>query len=497
MKWMKNHHQQVKLFIQNEPYPMKIIFKVTALIALLCWMISCVTNPVTGKKELMLFTEEREIAIGKETDQQIRQHYGLYPDEEMTAYVQEVGMTMVPHTHRPQLRYHFSILDTPVANAFAVPGGYIYITRGLMAMMNSEAELAAVLAHELGHVNARHSMRKMSQLMLIQGGLVVGSALSETVADLSGLATIGIQLLFLKFSRNDERQADQLGVLYSRAGKYNPAEMVDFFQTLKGVGDLSDGQSLPGFLSTHPMYSERIENTQDMLLSSDYNLTVKEVPYLKKIQGLVFGPDPRQGYVENGAFYHPKMQFFFRFPEQWTLQNTPTQVTMVPQDEKAAVILQAVESSIRLQEYADKKTASLKNWDLLDQGNLTIHGLSSLQRTYRIYQEEAQDLNAQVTFIRKNPYIYSFTAVSTVEDFNAYASRFQSIALSFSHLSDPKYLRRSPKRIEVVKASGKDTLETIFNRAGMDQELWPKFTIMNGMKSGQTPGKGRLIKVLR
>jgi predicted Zn-dependent protease len=337
----------------------------------------------------------------------------------------------------------------------------------------------------------------MSQLVLIQGGLAVGSALSETVADLSGLASIGIQLLFLKFSRNDERQADQLGVEYSRAGKYNPDEMVNFFQTLKAVGDLSDGQSLPGFLSTHPMYSERIENTQDMILSSDSKLTVNEIPYLKRIEGLVFGPDPRQGYKENGVFYHPQMQFFFKFPKQWTLQNTPSRVTMVSKDENAAVILQAGKSSSGLQEYADKKTSGLERHELLDQDSLTINGLLSLQRIYRLYKEESPDLNVQITFIRKNPYIYSFTAVSTVEDFNTYVSRFRSIALSFSHLNDPKYLERSPKRIKLVKASGQDTLETIFNRIGMDQELWPKFAVLNGMQSGQIPEKGCLIKVLQ
>jgi len=471
--------------------------KIFLLMCVLYWSMSCVANPVTGKKELMLFSEEKEIAIGKETDQQIRKQYGLYPDARLTDYVRTVGMTMVPHTHRLQLEYHFSILDTPVANAFAVPGGYIYVTRGLLAMMNSEAELAVVLGHELGHVNARHSMRKMSQLMLVQGSLAVGSALSETMADLSGLASVGIQLLFLKFSRNDEQQADQLGVEYSRAGNYNPAKMIDFFQTLKGVGDLSDGQSLPGFLSTHPLYRERIKNTQDLLLNTDSSLVVKEVPYLRKVEGLVFGTDPRQGYVEKGAFYHPKMRFSFNFPKEWAVQNTPTQVTLVSQDKNAVVILQAEKSSSGLKEYADKKTSNLSGRQLLNQSALTINGLSSLQRIYHVEQEKEQDLKAQITFIRKDPYIYSFTSFSTAENFNSYSSRFQSIAQSFSNLRDPQYINRSPRQIRLVRASGRETLENIFNRAGMDQGIWPMFAILNGMQAGQTPEKGRLIKVVR
>ncbi|MFW6137314.1 MAG: M48 family metalloprotease, partial [Candidatus Aminicenantaceae bacterium] len=191
---------------------MKSLVKFSAFILLFWWGISCAVNPVTGRRELMLYSEEGEIALGRDTDQQIRQRYGIYDDEKLTAYIRDIGKTMVPYTHRPHLEYHFSVLDTPVANAFAVPGGYIYVTRGLLAMMNSEAELAVVIGHELGHVAARHSMRKMSKLMLTQVGLVIGSAISETFQDLSGLASVGIQLLFLKFSRDDERQADQLGV---------------------------------------------------------------------------------------------------------------------------------------------------------------------------------------------------------------------------------------------------------------------------------------------
>jgi predicted Zn-dependent protease len=476
---------------------MKKIIQITAISLLFCWSLSCAVNPVSGERELMLYSEEGEISLGRQTDQQIRRQYGLYGDEKLTAYVRDIGMAMAPHTHRPQLEYHFSILDTPVANAFAVPGGYIYVTRGLLAMMNSEAELAVVLGHELGHVNARHSMRKMSQLMLIQVGLVMGSAISETVKDLSGLASIGIQLLFLKFSRNDERQADQLGVEYARSGFYNPAKMVDFFQTLKAMGDLSEGQSLPGFLSTHPMYGERIENTQELLLAEDAGLQVKQVPYLQRIQNLIFGPDPRQGYVEDGMFYHPEMRFSFSFPNDWAVQNAPAQVTLVSKDENAAVILQAEKSSTSLPEYAEKKAANLQGSELLDQSSLNINGHSSLQQVYRIPREEQENLNARMTFIWKDPYIYSFTGVSSSGHFNQYDYYFGTIAGSFQNLNDPKYINRSPRRIKLIKANGQDNLEIIFRREGMNEEIWPQFAVMNGMQSGQTPEKGRLIKVLR
>ncbi len=476
---------------------MKNPVKLSAFILLFWWGISCAVNPVTGRRELMLYSEEGEIALGRETDQQIRQRYGLYDDEKLTAYIRDIGMTMVPQTHRPHLEYHFSVLDTPVANAFAVPGGYIYVTRGLLAMMNSEAELAVVIGHELGHVAARHSMRKMSQLMLAQVGLVIGSAISETFQDLSGLASVGIQLLFLKFSRDDERQADQLGVEYARSGRYNPAKMVDFFMTLEAMGDLSEGQSLPGFLSTHPMYDERIENTRDMMTSTDSGLQVKEVPYLKRIQNLVFGPDPRQGYVENGVFYHPVMRFSFSFPEDWTIQNTPAQVTLISKDKNAAVILQAEKSSTGLREFAENKSAGIKGGNLLNETEMNINGLSSLQRIYRINQDDEEDLDARITYIHKNSLIYTFAALSAAKNFNQYDFQFGRIVGSFQNLTDSKYLQRSPSRIKLVEATGRETLETIFSRAGMDKDIWPQFAVINGMTIEQLPPKGRLVKILR
>ena len=206
---------------------------------------SCAVNPVTGKKELSLISEQQELAIGKETDAEVRGQYGVYADDRLTAYVTTSGKALAEHTHRPNLAYRFAVLDSPVINAFAVPGGYIYLTRGILALMNSEAEMAVVLGHELGHVNARHSVRKMSQMILVQVGLAVGSALSDTFAKISGVAGIGVQLLFLKFSRDDEREADALGVEYyaGRAG-YDPSRMVDFFTSLEKMGDLS-GKGTP------------------------------------------------------------------------------------------------------------------------------------------------------------------------------------------------------------------------------------------------------------
>ena len=458
---------------------------------------SCAINPVTGKRELMLISEQGELSLGQETDQAVRAQFGVYNDPTLTEYLTKIGNTLVPHTHRPHLNYHFAVLDSPVANAFAAPGGYIYFTRGILALMNSEAEMAVILGHELGHVNARHSVKKLSQLYLAQIGLAVGSALSEEFAEISGAASIGIQLLFLKFSRDDEREADALGVEYSRKGKYNPAAMIDFFNSLQALGDLSNGHSLPGFLSTHPLTSERIRDTSGMITEADNQLLSKPEVYLDRVDNLVYGDDPRQGYVEGSTFYHPLMRFYFSIPQGWELQNTPTQVILASEDGNAAVLLQAEKNSESLKTYAQKKAESIEGRDFISDQNLTINGMSAYQQVVDISQQESDTLRARLSYIRKNEYIFSFTALSTILDFKNYDFQFGTVIGSFNELRERAFLNRQPKRLKIIKANGRENLKQIFQKAGIDKELWPKFAIMNAMKLDSVPGRGRSLKITK
>lgn len=458
---------------------------------------ACAINPVTGKKELSLFSEQQEIALGQNTDEEIRRQFGVYDDPDLLAYIESVGKRLVPHTHRPHLDYKFAVLDTPVINAFAVPGGFIYVTRGILALMNSEAELSVVLGHELGHVTARHGIRKLSKILLVQVGLAVGGALSDTFAKISGVASVGIQLLFLKYSRDDEREADALGIEYARKGSYNPAEMIDFFVSLQKLGDLSGGHGLPGFLSTHPLNSERIRNVQLMLQETDLELAVKEEPYLRRLDGIVFGEDPRQGYVESHTFYHPQLRFFFSVPQDWEVQNTPAQVGLTTKDGNAAVILQAEKSEESLNSYAQKKAAGLEGKYFIREDGATINGLAGFHQVYDIIQEEKETLRLRFTFIKKDGFIYTFSALSTALNFSKYDPVFQAVVNSFGELKNPKFINRQPKRLRLAKADGGQTLQELFRGAGLDKDFWPKAALLNGMEPGGTPRKSQLIKIVK
>ena len=472
-------------------------FLAAILCLLFAFFVSCSINPVTGKKEISLISEQGEIALGENTDKQVRAQYGVYFDPVLTGYVERVGSKLVPFTHRPHLTYHFAVLDTPVINAFAAPGGYIYVTRGVLAMMNSEAELAVLLGHELGHVNARHSVSKMSQLIIVQLGLAVGSALSEEFAKFSGLASIGVQLLFLKFSRNDEREADRLGVDYSRNSGYNPAQMINFFSSLQSLGDLSGGHSLPGFLSTHPLTSERIENTKAILLESDSRLQYGREPYFSQIDNMIYGSDPRQGFVEGRTFYHPQMRFYFSIPQGWAVQNTPANVTLVSEDGNAAVVLLAEQSNEGIRDYAKKKASSFEGHILQSERSQTINGMTSYLQSLDVPQQEGENLRVILSCIKKGEYVYSFASLSTVSKFSSYDYTFGTVVGSFRELTDRTYLNRQPARITVIKANGKQTLQSIFQRAGMNKDLWQKFAIMNGMQLNQRPESGQSVKILK
>ena len=471
--------------------------KAVLAILVCCLAASCAVNPVTGKKELSLISEQQELAIGEETDGQVRGQYGVYADDPMSGYVTASGKDIAVHTHLPNLPYRFAVLDSPVINAFAVPGGYVYLTRGILALMNSEAEMAVVLGHELGHVNARHSVRKMSQMILFQAGLAIGSAISDTFAKISGIAGIGVSLLFLKFSRDDEREADALGVAYARSAGYDPSRMVDFFDALERMGDLSGKNSLPGFLSTHPLTKERVRNVRALLQASDSKLIERDEEYARRIDGIVYGDDPRQGFVEGNAFYHPQLRVTCEFPDGWKVQNAPARVTILSPDDEAAVVLQAEKSPEGLSAYAKKKSASLDGGQFVNEQSMNIHGLSCVRQVFDVVKPEKETLRVQFSFIRNGERIYTFSALSKAINYGRRAPEFGRIVDSFQELRDPARLNKQPRRLKLVRADGAQSLREIFGRAGMKKDLWPSFTVMNDLGQEAVPPKGRLIKTVR
>jgi predicted Zn-dependent protease len=318
---------------------MAVLAVAAALAAALA--VSCATNPVTGRRELSLVSAGQELAIGREGHGAIVGEYGRYDDAGLQAYVDSVGQALAKVSHRPELAWTFTVLDDPVVNAFALPGGYIYITRGILAHFDSEAQLAGVLGHEIGHVTARHGAQQMTQQQLLGAGLALGTLFSETVRRYSREAQTALGLLTLKYGRDDENEADALGVRYSTSGGWDPRQIPRTYEMLKRVGDRA-GQRLPAFLSTHPDPGDRMQRTTALAAEAAAGRTgllVRQRDFLRRIDGVVYGPDPRQGYFEGTRYFHPQMKLEITFPSGWKTQDTKSAVVAVSADQKGQMQL--------------------------------------------------------------------------------------------------------------------------------------------------------------
>ena len=308
----------------------------------------CATNPATGKRQVSFVSPSKELEIGREADPAVQQEYGLYGDSTVQRYVDSVGQKLGSVSHLPELTWHFRVIDSPVVNAFAIPGGYIYITRGILGYLNSEAQLAGVLGHEIGHVTARHSAQQMTRSQIAGIGLLAGAVFVSGLRPYTGLASEGLQLLFLKYSRDNESQADELGVEYATRAGYDPREIPSTYAMLKRVAE-RQGQNLPNFLSTHPDPGDREVRTAQLasaaMAGARRDLTVGSARYRQRIEGLVFGDDPRAGYFVANRFYHPDLGFEMIFPDGWTKTNAPSSVTAASQSQGAAMELTLQTSS--------------------------------------------------------------------------------------------------------------------------------------------------------
>ena len=297
------------------------------------------TNPVTGETDWTLVDEQRELELGRKAHQALLEEYGYYDDLDLQEYVTRVGQALAAVSHRPELEYRFTVLDSDVVNAFATPG-YVYITRGLLARMDSEAELAGVLGHELGHITARHAARQIGQqqtvgLIQLVLGTVTDSRLLHQAGDLVGTAHVR------GYGRENELEADRLGAEYAARAGYDPEEFLDVFRALKDEEAYEvrraarEGRSVRthhGLFATHPDNDlRRREVTRE---AGKHPVAgggqVRREDFLQRIDGMVFGPSEAQGLVRDDRFYHGALNFTMALPKDWPVRNSTQLAATAP-----------------------------------------------------------------------------------------------------------------------------------------------------------------------
>ena len=470
----------------------------------LCTLSQCATNPVTGKRQVALISEEQEVAMGREADPAIVAQYGLYEDKDLQAFINEKGKQMGAISHRPNLDYQFRIVNSEVLNAFAVPGGYVYFTRGIMAHFNSEADFAGVLGHEIGHITARHSVQQQSRQVLGQIGLVGAMILSPTVAQYGQAAQQGLGLLFLKYGRDAERQSDELGVEYSSKIGYDARQMAQFFQTLQRQSQASGAQELPDFLSTHPNPGDREVTVQRLATqwqqrNNATNLQVNRNAYLRRIDGIVFGEDPREGFRENGIFYHPTLRFQFATPTGWRYQNTPQAVQLAEPNGNALMIFTLAPGS----DLRSAAQQALQKYSLqaIESRDVQVNGFPALavvaDQVAQQGQQQQQAIRTLNYFIQDGNTIYHFIGVSAPAGFNNYASLFNNTFQSFQRLTDASKLNRQPQRVRIRTANSNTTLAAALRSQGMPEARMNELAILNGMQLNDNLPAGTLYKIVQ
>jgi predicted Zn-dependent protease len=420
-------------------------------------MAGCAINPVTGQRQIVLISEAQEIEIGRSGAEDIESQIGLVPDEALQNYIHALGTRMAAASERPELPWRFRVLDDPTPNAFALPGGFIYVTRGLLAIMDSEAELASVVGHEIGHVTARHSVVAISRAQLAQLGLGLGMIFVPGLEQFGGLAGTGLELLFLSYGRDAERQADDLGFNYALAQGYDVREMSNVFAALQQAGGESRSP-LPAWLATHPDPGERIQRIEQRIQQTAVTFEGLEVgrqPYLQRLDGLVYGANPRHGFFRDGLFLHPDLAFQLRFPQGWATQNLPQAVVAVSPQRDAA--LQLTFAAAANPEQALQRFAAQQGVQVTQSARRTISGLPATVAEFTAQTQQGQ-VRGIVTFVAHGGRVYQILGYSPAQRYGAYTNVFQQVGGTFAPVTDRQVLDVQPNRLRIVRVPQAMTL---------------------------------------
>jgi predicted Zn-dependent protease len=456
---------------------------------------SCSTNPATGKSEISLVSESQEIEMGNQMLASARATLGTYPDSGVQRYVRAVGSRLAAASERPGLPWVFEVVEDPQVNAFAAPGGKIFVTRGILAYFGSEAELAGVLGHEIGHVTARHSARQMTREQLVGVGLIAGSILSSTVAQNAGALQQGLGLLFLSYSRGDEAQADELGFRYMRRLQYDPREMSRTFQTLARVSELSGGGKVPTWASSHPDPGDRYQKAEQRAASVPADslriVVINRDSYLRAIDGIVFGENPRQGFFDGSRFNHPDLRFRMDFPSGWQTQNRADAVlAMSPQND---AVVQLSLGGSDAPETLLQKFAQQQGVQMASTQRTTVNGFPAATAEFQAQDQQNNVVAGRVMYLRYGSITYQLVGYSSGAKYPGYSGVIRQSVQSFATLTDQTALNRQPVHLSLVRLPRAMTIEEFYRQypSAVRVEL---IAAINGVSAGETLAAGTMAK---
>jgi predicted Zn-dependent protease len=463
---------------------------------------SCAENPVTGGRDFVLVSNEQEIKTGQEADPQIRKQFGEYEKAELQRYVNGIGQKLAKSSHRPDLDWHFTVLDSPDINAFALPGGYIYITRGILAYLNSEAELAAVVGHEIGHVTARHSVQQMSKAQAAGIAAVLGSIFVpelRTGAGQQAISAIGGALL-AGYGREDELEADRLGAEYLARNGYDPQAMVRVVSALKDQ-ELFDAEIAKqegreprryhGVFATHPDNDTRLKEV--VAEAAKVAATGKEenrAAYLEQMDGVVFGDSPAQGIVRDGGFYHAELGIALKFPKGWRIRNSPAKVQAQSAKGDAVIELLSAGPAQGTPEQTLRKALKLPFG--ADTQKVEINGIPAAFTTIN-----ANGRAARAVAIHHDGKAYLFGAVAAnAQVMNRIQSEVDDSIKSFHAIAGPERKLATPRTLQTTTAKPGASFAELARASSLDKYAEAQLRLINARYPEGEPVPGQKLKIV-
>lgn len=476
-------------------------FRLFALLALLALLQGCAQNPATGESNFVTMSERQELELGREYSQEIAKQYPRYPDEKLQAYVQQVGERVAQHSHRSNLTYHFTVIDSPDINAFALPGGYIYIHRGLLAYLSSEAELAAVLGHEVGHVTARHSVQQQSQSQawgILGQAVAIGTGVGAAADITSALGSTIVR----GYGRDMELQADGLGAQYLARAGYDPQAMIEVVEVLKSQDDYARDEarkagkpeptsSYHGVFDTHPGNDKRLQEVVGpaRALATGQQEVGRDV-FMQHLAGLPYGDSEATGIRRGQQFYHAELDFTFSAPPGWSLLNRPDAVIAHSTDENAfiAVVLEKVKPGQTPQQFIRSKVSG----SLADERELQQSGLQGY--TAIIPGRPAK----RVAVVYKGNSAYVFIAsVKAPASLQTEDENFLKVINSFRPLRAEERKLAQPLRLQLVRATSAQTMTELAQGSTLPGNAESRLRLLNHLYPSGEPSPGDWLKVVR
>ncbi|MCC6598222.1 MAG: M48 family metalloprotease [Alphaproteobacteria bacterium] len=456
----------------------------------------CSINPATGDKQFAaLMSPQQENTVGASEHEKIIDQFGLLDNAAITSYVNEVGQKVVRDTERPDVQYKFFVLDSPIVNAFALPGGYIYVSRGLLALANSEAELAAVLAHETGHVTARHSAERYSTSVVTSLGAGLLSAAIGGGSGVSQALDIGSNLYLSSYSRGQERQADSLGLRYMTRGGYDSQAMPAFLASLQAEGALENRiagrQGSPGasYFSTHPATDERVSQTGAETQNYPPGGTVNRERHLRTLDGMIYGDSPAHGFARGLDFYHPGMGFTFSVPEGFTITNQPAQV--VATSASGGIML------FDLAQGTGDPLAYVQNWvkeaPPQDMERITVNGMQAATGSFA-GQINGRPATIRLVAIAWNGRMARFQIAIPAGTSTAEVEGLRRATYSFRSMSAQEKQAVKPYRVRIFTAKAGETVSSVAQTQPFTSLREERFRLLNGLRPGDTLQTGQLYK---